>query len=391
MNFRTITIFVSHPFVPDNPAYDIKAFRTNIELLVSKAENLVRKEYGDFEIKSTFIFNDFDEGLPGQIDSKIRSSHLGIVDITENKPNIFYEYGLMYGLNIPSLVMKSQASMTAFPLPADIKDRNVITYEKLDEIPDKMAGKLAEYFKQIIESNTLANVHLNKIWFPANVGTIHVIAPVEQEKTEFASLESKNYIFLNNVGDIDSVLQVTNFLARRFNNTNVCCYASDEFNKHFEENLVVIGGPGDDGEGGNTICAQIMSQMDVAINYCFDDPEDEQLTYDGKNYSANYDSKTRRIAKDWGYFARFPNPINPRSSVVLIHGIHTFGVLGAAKAFSDHPSAQANITALLNKLRLDDFRQASFECFFPVQVIGQSVQCPEIEERFIFPLKKMKK
>jgi len=357
---------------------------------VAEAEKLVRQDYTDFEIKPTFLFNDYIEGLPDQIESNIRNSHLGIVDITENKPNIFYEYGLMNGLNIPALILKWRDSTTSFPIPADLQGRNVIMYDKLSEVPTKMSIKLAEHFKQIIESNTLANIHLNKIWFLNDVGTIHVIAPVEPDKNEYASLESKNYIFLNNVGDIDSVLEVTNFLHRRFNNTNICLYASDEFDKHFEQNLVVIGGPGEDGEGGNTVCAQIMAQMDVKINYCFDDPDDEQMTYDGKNYSAEYDSKTQRVIKDWGYFARFPNPINPKNSVVLIHGIHTFGVLGAAKAFSDHPSAQVNITTLLKKLAIDDIRQASFECFFPVQVFGQTVRCPEIDERHILPLKKKK-
>ena len=76
--------------------------------------------------------------------------------------------------------------------------------------------------------------------------------------------------------------------------------------------------------------------------------------------------------------------------MILIHGIHTFGVLGAAKAFSDHPSAQGNIRAVMKKLQLDDIRQASFECFFPVTVLQQTVVCPDINEDWIFPLKKRK-
>jgi hypothetical protein len=98
--------------------------------------------------------------------------------------------------------------------------------------------------------------------------------------------------------------------------------------------------------------------------------------------------KGNKTVKDYGYFARFPNPFNPKSSVILIHGIHTFGVWGAAKAFSDHPSAQENIKKLMDKLKIDDIKQASFECFFSVDVLQQSVVCPSIDVDNILPLSK---
>src|SRR5689334_13204676 len=114
-SYRSINIFVSHPFEPKNAAYDLEKFRTSIKLLISQAENIVRREYQDFEIETTFVFNDIFEGLPKQIESKIRSSHLGIVDITENKSNIFFEYGLLYGLDVPVLIIKAKDSMSTFP------------------------------------------------------------------------------------------------------------------------------------------------------------------------------------------------------------------------------------------------------------------------------------
>lgn len=383
-SYRSINIFVSHPFVPNNGVYDIEKFRTNITLLISKAENIVRKEYQDFDIDATFFFTDPFTTLPSQIEQEIRNCHLAIVDITENKPNIFFEYGLLYGLNIPTILIKTEASMVDFPIPADLKDRFPIVYKGFDSLIETVVNKLAEAFKKILHNDSLANIYLNKIWFPTDVGTIHLVAPVETEKPEFASTESRNYIFLNNLQDIDSVLEVSNFLNRTYRNTKICMYASDEFSKHTDENLVIIGGPGEDGDG-NAICAEIMELMDVKINYCFDE-EDETMIYDGKTFTAEY--KGGKITKDYGYFARFPNPLNPRASVILIHGIHTFGVLGAAKVLSDIPAAQGNIRKILKKLNLDDIKEASFECFFPVNVFKQTVMCPEIEYIHILPLTK---
>ena len=153
-SYRSINIFVSHPFEPKNSVYDIEKFRTNIKLLISQAENIVRKEYQDFDIETTFVFNDLFDGLPQQIESKIRNSHLGIVDITENRPNIFFEYGLMYGLNIPVLLIKTKESMVTFPIPADIKDRLPIVYDNFDNLLDSVVNNLADTFKKIIHMSS---------------------------------------------------------------------------------------------------------------------------------------------------------------------------------------------------------------------------------------------
>lgn len=382
-SYRLINFFISHPFEPNNPTYDIEKFRTNIKLLISQAENIVRKEYQDFEIETTFIFNDLFAGLPPQIESKIRSSHIGIVDITENKPNIFFEYGLLYGLNIPVLMMKAKDSMTTFPIPADLKDRLPQVYDNFEKLIETCVNELANHLKKLLNSDSLYNIYLPKIWFPSDVGTVHIITSTESERREqFALPESDNYMLLESLGDKDSLLAVVTFLSRNYRNINTPMYAADSA-APLEDNLVIIGGPGDEDGDGNAKCKIFMDKMNVQIGYSEDC---EKLIYKGTEYIAT--KQGNKTVKDYGYFARFPNPLNPRSSVILINGIHTFGVLGAAKAFSDHPSAQGNIRKVLQKLNLDDIKQASFECFFPVDVLEQSVVCPEIHEDNILPLTK---
>lgn len=382
-SFRSIKIFVSHPFVPKNDAYDIEQFRTNIKQLVADAENIVKKEYKDFEIETTFVFNDSFVGLAPQIERNIRDSHLGIVDITENKANIFFEYGLLYGLNTPVLLIKATQSMQSFPIPADINDRLIITYNSFKELLDVVVNSLADEFKRIIDSNSLASIYLNRLWFPNDVGNIHLVTSTESEKrVQFASVESDNYMLLESLGDKDSLLSVMTFLNRHYRNINTQMYSADSFpGALFEENIVVIGGPGDDDGDGNRICKIFTDKMDVKISYSEDC---EKLLYQNREYIAK--KQGDKTVLDYGYFARFPNPINPKYSVILIHGIHTFGVLGAAKAFSDHPSAQENIRKVMKKLNLHEMKQVSFECFFPVEVLEQSVVCPSIDENCILPL-----
>lgn len=383
-SYRSINIFVSHPFVPKNTTYNLKQFRSNIKRLIVKAGNIVKKEHQDFDIKIVFDFNDFHESLPHQIETSIRNSHFAIVDITENKANIFYEYGLLYGLNIPVLLIKARKSLKKFPLPGDIKNRLVIDYENFDELIKKCLENVADEFRRLLHFDSLANIYLNKIWFPSDVGNIHIITSTEGEKREkFALPTADNYMLLESLGDKDSLLEVAAFLNRNYRNTSSSMYAADNYTNNMEGNFVVIGGPGDEEGDGNKICKIFMDRMKVKVGYSDDC---ETLLYEKEKYKAT--KQKNKTVRDYGYYARFPNPFNSNNSVILINGIHTFGVLGAAKAFSDHPSAQGNIRKVMKKLKLDNIKQASFECFFPVDVFQQTVVCPEIDEDYILPLEK---
>lgn len=381
-SFRSINIFVSHPFEPNNTAYDLEKFRKSIELLLTKAEKEILKEYQDFEIEIKFDFNDFHENLPQQIESSIRKAHFAIVDITENKPNIFYEYGLQYGLNIPVLMIKSKESFATFPLPSDVKDRLVISYDNFDHLINNCLENVTTTFKRLLDNNSLANIYLSKIWFPDDVSTVQVVTSTEFEKREqFASLEADNYMLLESLGDKDALLEIMTFLNRHYRKARLSMSAADSFSGDVEGNFVVIGGPGEDDGDGNKICKMMMERMKLKVCYSEDC---EKMLCDGKEYSA--EKKGNKTIKDCGYFARFPNPFNPNTSVILVNGIHTFGVMGAAKAFSDHPMAQDNIRKVMKKLNLDDVKKASFECFFNVDIMQQTVVCPTIEEKNIFPI-----
>jgi hypothetical protein len=384
--YRSIKIFVSHPFVPKNTTYNLKEFRENIKKLIVKAGNVVKKEHLDFNIDIVFDFKDFIETLPQQIETNIRNSHLAIVDITENNANVFYEYGLLYGLNIPVLLIKGEKSLKKFPLPSDIKNQLIIIYRNFNALLKDCVGNLSDEFRKLLHFDSLANIYLNKIWFPNDVGNIDIVTSTEAEKREKFSLPTAdNYMLLESLGDKDSLLAVNGFLNRHYRNTSIAMYPADNYKHTMEGNFVVIGGPGDEDEkdDGNRICKIFMDKMNVKVSYSDDC---ERLLFNKKRFTAT--KKKNKTVRDFGYFARFPNPFNPNCSVILINGIHTFGVLGAARAFSDHPSAQGNIRKVLMKLKLDNIKQASFECFFPVDIFEQSVVCPEIDENYILPLSK---
>ncbi len=282
------------------------------------------------------------------------------------------------------LLIKGTKSLKTFPLPSDIKNRLIIDYVDFKELSNKCLENIADQFRKLLHNDSLANIYLPKIWFPNDVANIHLITSTEGEKREkFASPTSDNYMLLESLGDKDSLLEIVAFLNRSYRSTCISMYSADSYTNNMEGNFVIIGGPGDDEGDGNKICKIFMDKMDVKVKY---DDDCEHLLFGKKKFKAT--KEKNKTIKDFGYYARFPNPFNPNTTVVLIHGIHTFGVLGAAKAFSDHPSAQGNIRKVLKKLKLDNIKQASFECFFQVDIFQQTVVCPEIDEQYILPLSK---
>lgn len=383
----SIKVFVSHPFKPDNGVYDLEKFRTNIKLLITQAESIVRKEFQDFEIETTFEFVDFQNRLPKQIKSNIAKSHFALVDITENKPNVFFEYGLIKGLNVPALLIKTKDSFETFDVPADIKDEIAVSYEKFDELSTKCLNNVVDLFKGLLKNDFIYKKYLDKIWFDTNpTQRLSVVVSSIRSKDELTS-PAPDYLFLENLGDKGALLDVMTFLSRLYPNIEPSISEATHFDNH-EGNIIVLGGPGDETGYNNTLCATMMEEINSRFSYS---DNCEVLLFDGKEYAAQ--KKNNRISVDYGYFARFPNPFNRKYSVVLIHGIHTFGVWGAAKAFSYHTTAYKNIKTVMQKFNLHDMNEAAFECFFKVKIqnthnsISKSyVECPIISINEIFPL-----
>ena len=88
------------------------------------------------------------------------------------------------------------------------------------------------------------------------------------------------------------------------------------------------------------------------------------------------------LRTDWGYFARFNNPLNENATVVLINGIHTAGVLGAARAFCERREALRNFYAAI----ASGVSTTGFECYFDVPVLNGQVKVPAVDSRNVFTL-----
>lgn len=204
-----------------------------------------------------------------------------------------------------------------------------------------------------------------------------MIDPPSQTKTLFSEVQSPNYVYLDRLGDKDAMLEVMILLSRLYPSAKIRKFTSNNFpSESLDENLVIVGGPGTDKEPSNNICKLITGKINTHVSYSDDF---EEMIIKGKTkLSAEYDNK--QVSADYGYFARISNPLNPRSTIILVHGIHTYGVLGASRAFSDQLLAVKNVQTILNKMGLNPY----FESWFRVDVLNGVVKIPEVNDLRIF-------
>ena len=180
------------------------------------------------------------------------------------------------------------------------------------------------------------------------------------------------------------------FLSRQYPNATIGHFHSGNLpTGHTSGNLVVLGGPGSTSDIGNTVCKEMMEAINSRVSYSddcdlmkvttgADVPLELRAEYHGGSDDNN--AGQRRIREDIGYFAHFPNPLNKESTVVLVNGIHTTGVLGAARAFSERRDALPNFHTVLRKGE----SSTGFECYFKVPVLNGQVRVPSVASEPVF-------
>lgn len=364
---RAVRIFLSYAFEPRQRAYKEPEIRAMLDRAVdaagrrpSLAGRLVRL-VPDYAME-------LGRNLRDEVHKKIRASDVTVVDISDNNPNVLYELGYMDALGKhPPILLKSNMEKDAYPPPSDIHSQIYLPYDRIDDVEEPLADAIERQVCEMLDAPPGPD-EVKMLWFGKEARTVHVIAPRSQQETEFASIKSPNYDRFHKFGDKTAVWETLVLLARLYPGADVRVHIADEFDMESEmrrDNLAVIGGPGF-GDEGNLVCRTISQRMRSAVSYA----DYETMLDGGDRLKASY--RARRMTQDYGYFARLRNPYNPDTAIVMAHGIHTLGVLGAARAFSDDAACRDNVEWALDELGSDP----CFESWFPVGVANGVVDVP---------------
>ena len=375
---RIVRVFLSYAFTPRQNAYKQEEICRVLSDAVNSVEKKMQLRERGIEIVQDFALTEHGRVLRDEILKKIKSADIMIVDISDNNPNVLYELGYADALKMDSaIITKSTKEIETYEVPTDIDLKNRIQYDDVHELADKLVLPLERRVRGVLDAPP-GPKDIRKIWFPQDASLIHVVGPKSQAKTEFADAESSDYDMLNKLGDKAAIFEVRILLAKLYPEAYIKVQMSDEFNMEADQadNMVIVGGPGIPGEDGNSVHRLFSDQMKLKISYTDDC---EAMKIGDRQLSATYVED--KVTKDYGCFTRMRNPYNSASAVVMIHGIHTSGVLSASRMFGDGEAAKKNVAKVLAKLG-DDPR---FECAVGVSVGRGMPGEPELDEDFLIP------
>lgn len=269
-----------------------------------------------------------------------------------------------------------------------------------------------------------------EVWFPKNVKNIFIVVKRDSNPPEDAYAFSKEYKYLDRMGDKDLILYTYVFLSRYYPNANIEICISEDFIKRADyekNNLVILGGPSSNHE----VCQQFMATSVISKHLRYPPNEvrkvelcgkclhikdfcpresiciDNELFYyqSGSVIVDRIEAEKAKIPEnrvnslgngkvqvldcvmvDKSIFASIINPFSQDKKVILISGIHCMGGVGAFRAF-DTVSQQSIDNYRYYKEKIAGAKE--FIAVFDVEInprSGTPIACPRLKENILFNL-----
>ena len=309
---------------------------------------------------------------------RVASANLAIVDLTFADLNLAFAIGYIKSKGLPVLFIQSgeheSSNITG------VIDADIVRFQSYKSLPIEMYSWVLQVVRHLVHEPRVSHTDIHNLWFAEGTKEVILVAATEDNPTPYIDSKSPFYIYLDTLIDRDTLLGASSFLSRFYPQCNVRLMAAERFahgtGLSLECDLVVIGGPGipDDGIEGNAVARQMFDAIQSDVHYS---KSGKTISFDDTKWTSKKD-RQGRLLRDVGLFARFPNPFNPKYSVVMLHGMYTLGVLGAFRAFSEHPLAYANIKTVLAEYGPN----GAFESAMYVKILEGEVVCPtEIVKR----------
>ena len=363
----------------------VDRFRSGITEVVKRVQELLRAAHPSIELDAKFLTSDELSDVPDW-----RSAcAVAVLDASGHDEALVLGAGRLDGSGVPTIVVcdndsEEAARRCGFGLA------HPLTYASMEDLFAANSMFEVELYRAVPQVRIQEEL-MYQFWFPRGTSTIWVVCPQIHDPGEYAQRSNPDYTYLDNLGDTDALLEVMVFLSRQYPNATVGRFSSDDLPEgHTSGNLVVLGGPGSASDISNRVCKEMMEAVHSRVGYSSDCARMMVAPNGGQPVELSADCRPEsdgsegwsRMREDVGYFARFPNPVNEECSVVLVNGIHTTGVLGAARAFTERREVLKNFHAVHGS----GAGATAFECHFRVRVVNGHVQVPIVASSNVFPL-----
>lgn len=324
------------------------------------------------------------------------SKHISFFEISSGSPLIMYSSGYLNAKKA-KLNFIHEGNLE-YDIPFMMNSNSINKTDDLSSfIKEKpFEEKVMKILQEVISSYFNFSNHISKIWFPQSFNeTVFVVGGPDFDESDAADKEKRKNPSLNadiyGYGDKDTFIDSCIFLSKYFSGAKLVRCSSNDKVIYDNENMVIIGGPGTDDKDGNKYCRYFMEKMNTRFRYVKKENE-FCIRENGHDYVAVVDKETNQLIKDYGYFACFKNPHNPKKRVILINGIYTMGVLCAFLAFSDRENTEMNYEKVLLKVNKDKRQRdkmiseeiVEFECLLEVNVVNNRPRVPVVKESNIY-------
>ena len=204
---------------------------------------------------------------------------------------------------------------------------------------------------------------------------IYVIAPYSSLTSQFRERSSPNYVFIDNLGDRDSLLELVITLARLFPFSPINFYHSMDFPSRLLENdLILIGGIGYPDSPNNHVALSLVQERNIPLRY-----DGDTLFFGRRRWNSKY--KNEILTYDIGFFANLKNPWNLKKRIISMQGVHTSGVLGSVRAFSLNAPAIEN-----HRLAQKLYGNKDYCAIFGIRLFGNRPIIPNLKEKDFFAI-----
>jgi hypothetical protein len=213
-------------------------------------------------------------------------------------------------------------------------------------------------------------------WHFADPGPLTLVCAKlpRKEAGEFADPGNPNYTQLAGFGDLDAMVELHGHLRAENPGMGVFYKAApdvkaDDLSGH----IVIIGGI-----GWNDVMKRLIDLSRLPVRQ-EEDPTVKTgeifLTQAGKGqqkYLPQWSPKTGALMEDVGLLVRMPNPLNSNRTITMCNGIHSRGVLGAARTLTDARLRESNEQYIAR-----NFPDNQFGILMRVQVIEGETLTPD--------------
>ena len=251
---------------------------------------------------------------------------------------------------------------------------------------DQLTPEELDRFQEL-ESRLLRRFHaeepkLQHI-FRFAVGPVIVICPdaPEEVRGSLAKEDDPNFTKLQQYGDLDALLQLYGHLRAENPTLDVIPkLASEVVPDDYRSHVILLGGIG--WNEGTRYVGGVLGQVPVSQIDVTDLPGGDIFQVEAADgvksfyYPESEELGERKeLVADVAYVARLRNPFQFDRTLTICNGIHSRGVLGAVRCFTDATVREHN-----EKYLAERFPEGEFAILLQVRVVGNRTMSPDLRD-----------